>query len=86
MIHLRTQVREELISLTPNNASLVGEVRAVLGQEKLVEMLEGNKLDARQVQVIRVSRVYVSDVRPGAFGISRTPKHVTLKITPQVIR
>lgn len=45
------QVREELVSLTPNNAVVVGEVEAELGQERLQEMLESKNLDARQVQV-----------------------------------
>ena len=45
------QVREELISLTPNNATLVHEVTAVLSQERLAGMLEQKALDASQVQV-----------------------------------
>ncbi|CAN0158629.1 unnamed protein product [Pylaiella littoralis] len=44
------RVREELVSLTPNNAALVGEVRAVLSQERLAEMLRDKTLDGRQVQ------------------------------------
>lgn len=40
------------MSLTPNNTTLVGEVRAVLSKEKLAELLQHKKkLDARQVQV-----------------------------------
>lgn len=40
------------MSLTPNNAILVGEVRAALSKERLAELLQDkNALDARQVQV-----------------------------------
>lgn len=45
------QVREELVSLTPNNAIAVGELEAELGQEHLHDMLENNTLDAQQIQV-----------------------------------
>lgn len=48
------KVREELVSLTPNNAILVGEVMAVLSKERLAELLrDKNALDARQVQVMQ---------------------------------
>ncbi len=50
-LSILSKVREELVSLTPNNAMLVGEVRAVLSQERLAEMLQDKTLDARQVQV-----------------------------------
>lgn len=53
---MAAQVREELVSLTPNNAVLVGEVRATLAQEKLTEMLQEKKFDARQVQVARAAK------------------------------
>eukprot|EP00752_Nemacystus_decipiens_P012115 g10740.t1 len=50
LLSLLGEVREELVSLTPNNAILVGEVRAVLSKERLAELLQDKKLDARQVQ------------------------------------
>ncbi|CAM9380192.1 unnamed protein product, partial [Ectocarpus sp. 8 AP-2014] len=50
LLALLGEVREELVSLTPNNSVLVGEVRAVLSQERLAEMLRDKTLDARQVQ------------------------------------
>ncbi|CAN0427758.1 unnamed protein product, partial [Ectocarpus fasciculatus] len=50
LLALLGEVREELVSLTPNNSVLVGEVRVVLSQECLAEMLRDKTLDARQVQ------------------------------------
>eukprot|EP00903_Cladosiphon_okamuranus_P008385 g8062.t1 len=51
LLALLGEVREELVSLTPNNAVLVGEVRAVLSKERLAELLQDKgSLDARQLQ------------------------------------
>ena len=44
-------MRAELVSLTPNNAVLVGEVQAELAQERLRDILEGTTLDPGRVQV-----------------------------------
>lgn len=57
--HTHPQVREELISLTPNNTTLVEEVNGALGQERLTEMLEDKKLNARQVQVMLPFSLFV---------------------------
>ncbi|CAN0477848.1 unnamed protein product, partial [Laminaria digitata] len=50
LLSLLGEVREELISLTPNNPTLVHEVTAVLSQERLAGMLDQKALNAHQVQ------------------------------------